>query len=66
MSDPCPEGPNYQLCVDSKKSMDKGLLVGLALSILNTIWVNIILRYLDPDILLGETIMIAPYLFTFR
>jgi hypothetical protein len=64
MSDPCPEGPNYQLCVDSKKSMDKGLLVGLALSILNTIWVNVILRYLDPDILLGETIMIAPYLFT--
>jgi hypothetical protein len=64
LSDPCPEGPNYQLCVDSKNFMDKGLLVGFALSILNTIWVNVILRYLNPDTLLGETIMIAPYLFT--
>jgi hypothetical protein len=49
---PCPEGPNYQLCVDSGKFKDKGLLVGVALSIFNTIWVNVILRSLDPDMLL--------------
>jgi hypothetical protein len=64
MSVPCPEGPNYQLCIDSRNFLNKSFAVCFALSFFNTIWVNVLLAYLDPDMLLGEVIMAAPFLFT--